>query len=114
MKLLDLLWRRAQTARLAAVYPSRESAIAAAQAAKSDGVSDDDHVAVIGPLEEVIGNDPPPSIRGAWAVVVEPATPAQRRRIVRALRHPLRRRKGERRAPESASPAAAGLIGNRS
>lgn len=120
ISLADLLFHRPKPTRVAAVYASRESALEAAAAAKGEGLADDDHVHLVGPLEELIGSDRPPPARGSWAVVVEPDTYQQSKRIVRALRRPFGRRLGDRirqpasAAPKSTNPAAAGLVADRS
>jgi hypothetical protein len=67
-------------------------------------------------LEEVLGNDPAPTMRGSWAVIVQPQTYPQSFRIARALRHSMQRRRVDRSsqaAPESESPAEAGLVVDR-
>jgi hypothetical protein len=113
MRLTDLLPGRSKPTLVAAVYPSEETAIEAADAARGEGEADD--IRVVGPLEQVIGNEPAPTIRGAWAVVVRPQTFPQSFRIARALRHSMRRRRSDRAmaTPQSASPAAAGLVADR-
>ena len=119
MRLADLLFGRPKT-RVAAVYSSRESAVAAAEAAKSEGGTDGGHIRVVGPLEQLIGNEPASPMRGAWAVIAEPDTYEQSSCIARALRHPWRRRQGDRARqpasaqPQSKNPAAAGLVTDRS
>jgi hypothetical protein len=119
MSIADLVFRRPKPTRVAAVYTSRERALEAAAAAKGEGLADDDHVHLVGPLEEMLGNKPPPRTRGSWAVVVEPDTYPQSKRIVRALRHPFGRRAGDRTrasvsaASKSTNPAVAGLVANR-
>jgi hypothetical protein len=116
MSLADFFSRRAKPTRVAAVYGSEESALEAAAAAKGEGLADDQHVHLVGPLEQLLGNGPPARGRGSWAVVVEPDTYPQCRRIVRALRRPFGQR-GERRrqsaTPKSMNPAAAGLVADR-
>jgi hypothetical protein len=117
MRIVDFLLRRPAPGRVAAVYPNREIAFAAAEAAKGEGETDDDHIRVVGPLDEVIGNQPSPSVRGAWAVVAQPDTYTQCKQIVRALRRPLRRRGSDRvglAQSRNRSPAAAGLVTDRS
>ncbi len=117
MSLVDLFFRRPKPTRVAAVYASRERALEAAAAAKGEGLADDEHVHLVGPLEEVLGTSRPPRGRGSWAVVVEPDTYPQCKRIVRALRRPFGRRERTRQPSSAASkntnPAAAGLIADR-
>jgi hypothetical protein len=115
MSIADLLFRRAKPTRVAAVYGSRESALEAVAAAKGEGLADDEHVRLVGPLEEVIGSASPARGRGSWAVVVQPDSYPECKRIVRALRRPFGRRADARRAsaPKSTNPAAAGLAADR-
>ncbi len=117
MRLIERLFGHTRPTRVATVYWTRESALAAVDAALADANADDVEVRIVGPLEQVIGNEPAPGISGAWAVVVQPATYEQCRRIVRALRQPLRRRRGDHAPADAAStsPAApAELVTGRS
>jgi hypothetical protein len=119
MHIADWLSGRHKPTLVAAVYGTRESAVEAAEAAKRDALADDEDVRIIGPLEEVIGNTPSPRMRGTWAVVVQPNTYEQCKRIVRALRVPVNRRRSDRARQDaraqaqSKSPAAAGLLPDR-